>query len=103
MLRTVTRAQVIAWRKDMELRKLAPHPPRRKLSALLSLFDYLCERIPSPAIRSMASSVPQRTRMRAAPALRDAQPRRLLDAPPADTLKGVRDRAILAALLYHGL
>jgi integrase/recombinase XerD len=37
------------------------------------------------------------------PALGDRQPRKLLDAPPADTLKGVRDRAILAALLYHGM
>jgi site-specific recombinase XerD len=27
----------------------------------------------------------------------------LLEAPPADTLKGVRDRAILATLLYHGM
>jgi site-specific recombinase XerD len=27
----------------------------------------------------------------------------LLEAPPADTLKGKRDRAILATLLYHGL
>jgi integrase/recombinase XerD len=37
------------------------------------------------------------------PALGDAQARRLLEAPPADTLKGVRDRAILATLLYHGI
>jgi len=36
------------------------------------------------------------------PALGDAQVRKLLDAPPEDTLKGVRDRAILATLLYHG-
>ena len=27
----------------------------------------------------------------------------LLDAPPVNTLKGKRDRAILATLLYHGL
>ena len=27
----------------------------------------------------------------------------LLDAPPGETLKGARDRAILATLLYHGL
>ena len=27
----------------------------------------------------------------------------LLDEPPDDTLKGVRDRAILATLLYHGM
>ncbi len=37
------------------------------------------------------------------PALGDAQARSLLSAPPADTLKGKRDRAILATLLYHGL
>ena len=37
------------------------------------------------------------------PALGDAQARQLLEAPPADTLKGMRDRAILATLLYHGL
>ena len=35
--------------------------------------------------------------------LGDAQARKLLEAPAADTLKGVRDRAILATLLYHGM
>ena len=33
----------------------------------------------------------------------DEQARLLLNAPAAETLKGVRDRAILATLLYHGL
>jgi hypothetical protein len=37
------------------------------------------------------------------PALGDAQARKLIDAPPEDTLKGKRDRAILATLLYHGV
>jgi integrase len=37
------------------------------------------------------------------PALGDAQARKLLEAPPADTVKGARDRAILATLLYHGI
>jgi integrase/recombinase XerD len=37
------------------------------------------------------------------PALGDHQARMLLEAPPAETLKGKRDRAILATLLYHGL
>jgi site-specific recombinase XerD len=88
LLRTVTRAHVIAWRKDMEIRSLSPASIRRKLSALSSLFDYLCER------NAVAGSTP---------ALGDAQARKLLDAPPPDTLKGVRDRAILATLLYHGI
>jgi integrase/recombinase XerD len=43
-LRMVVRSHVIAWRKDMEARRLAPTSIRRKLSALSSLFDNLCER-----------------------------------------------------------
>lgn len=37
------------------------------------------------------------------PVIGDDQARALLDAPPADTLKGKRDRAILAVFLFHGL
>jgi len=43
-LRTVVRTHLIAWRKDMERRGLSPASIRHKLSALSSLFDYLCER-----------------------------------------------------------
>jgi site-specific recombinase XerD len=37
------------------------------------------------------------------PALGDAEAKKLLNAPPEDTLKGLRDRAILATYLFHGL
>jgi site-specific recombinase XerD len=37
------------------------------------------------------------------PAISDGQARVLLATPPADTLKGQRDRAILATFLFHGL
>jgi integrase/recombinase XerD len=103
-LRTVTRAHVIAWRKSLEACNLVPASIRRKLSALSSLFDYLCERntvagnpvdgVKRPAANGNEGSTP---------ALGDAQARRLLEAPAIDTLKGVRDRAILATLLYHGI
>jgi site-specific recombinase XerD len=98
----VTRAHVNAWRKDMESRKLAP--TSRKLSALSSLFDYLCERNavlgnPVEGVKRPVSNNNEGS----TPALGDAQARRLLEAPPPDTLKGVRDRAILATLLYHGI
>ena len=43
-LRSVVRSHIIGWRKDMERRDLEPATIRRKLSALSSLFDYLCER-----------------------------------------------------------
>jgi integrase/recombinase XerD len=103
-LRTVARAHVIAWRKNLESRSLTPASIRRKLSALSSLFDYLCERNavagnPVDGVkRPMANGNEGST-----PALGDAQARRLLEAPAPDTLKGVRDRAILATLLYHGI
>ncbi len=87
-LRSIVRAHIIDWRKDMERRNLEPATIRRKLSALSSLFDYLCER------NAVAGNPP---------ALGDRQARKLLEAPSADTLKGLRDRAILATLLYHGI
>jgi site-specific recombinase XerD len=99
--RTVTRAHVIAWRKTLEARNLAPSSIRRKLS---SLFDYLCERNavagnPVDGVkRPMANGNEGST-----PALGDAQVRTPLEAPAPDTLKGIRDRAILATLLYHGI
>ena len=103
-LRSVARSHIIGWRKDMESRKLSASTIRRKLSALSSLFDYLCERnavagnpvdgVKRPAANGNEGSTP---------ALGARQARKLLEAPPADTLKGVRDRAILATLLYHGI
>ncbi|MGO9265113.1 MAG: tyrosine-type recombinase/integrase [Candidatus Binataceae bacterium] len=103
-LRTVTRAHVIAWRKDLEKRELASSSIRRKLSALSALFDYLCERNavagnPVDGVKRPVSNNNEGS----TPALGDGQARKLLDAPPEHTLKGVRDRAILATLLYHGI
>lgn len=103
-LRAIVRAHIIDWRRDMERRELEPATIRRKLSALSSLFDYLCESnavIGNPVDgvkRPMANGNEGST-----PALGDRQARKLLEAPSADTLKGLRDRAILATLLYHGI
>src|SRR5277367_3026781 len=64
-LRSITRAHVIAWRKHLESRELAPSSIRRKLSALSSLFDYLCERnavAGNPGRRRQAAHVQQQRR-----------------------------------------
>jgi len=103
-LRSVTRAHVIAWRKLLESRELAPSSIRRKLAALSSLFDYLCERNavainPADGVKRPAANGNEGS----TPALGDAQAWKLLNAPAPDTLKGIRDRAILATLLYHGI
>jgi integrase/recombinase XerD len=102
--RDVTRAHVIAWRDQLIHQGLANDSIRRKLAALSSLYAYLCERhavLHNPVLgvkrpRSM-------NRDGVTPALGDHQARMLLEAPPADTLKGKRDRAILATLLYHAI
>ena len=42
--RVVTRAHVLAWRRTLETRALSGATIRRKLAALSSLFEYLCEK-----------------------------------------------------------
>lgn len=103
--RAVNRAHVLAWRADLERRGLAGATIRRKLAALASLFDHLLES------NAMAGGNPvhgvKRPRIESGegktPALGDHQAKMLLEAPDETTLKGLRDRAILAVLLYHGL
>jgi integrase/recombinase XerD len=102
--RSVTRAHVIAWRKLLEQKALAAATIRRKLSALSDLFDHLCESnsITHNPVKGVARPKEGANEGKT-PALSDLQARELLNAPPTTTIKGKRDRAILAVLLYHAL
>jgi integrase/recombinase XerD len=102
--RQVTRAHVIAWRGALEQRNLADASIRRKLAALSSLFDYLCEK--NAVADNPVNGVKRpkaNTNEGKTPAIADMQARALLEAPSEQTLKGTRDRAILATLLFHGI
>lgn len=103
--RAVTRAHVLAWRRQLEQRGLAGATIRRKLAALASLFDHLLDSnavaggnpvhgVKRPKIETNEGKTP---------ALGDHQAKALLEAPDPATTKGLRDRAILSVLLYHGL
>lgn len=103
--REVTRAHVLAWRSALEGKALSGATIRRKLAALASLFDHLLDSnavaggnpvhgVKRPKIESNEGKTP---------ALGDQQAKALLDAPDPSSIKGKRDRAILAVLLYHGL
>jgi len=102
--REVTRAHVIAWRDALVQRSLTGPSVRHRLSALASLFEHLCERnavthnpvkgVKRPKVDSSEGKTP---------ALGDHQARKLLVKPELNSLKGKRDRAILATLLYHAL
>jgi integrase/recombinase XerD len=102
--RQVGRAHVLAWRRDLELRDLGGATIRRKLAALSSLFESLCE---ANAIQGNPVDGVKRPKNEShegkTPAIGDHQARALLEAPDASTLPGLRDRAMLATLLYHGL
>lgn len=102
--RAVARAHVIAWRKSLEGQGRSPASIRRKLSALSALYEHLCENGAADANPVLGVRRPREgTSEGKTPALGNEQAKRLLSAPPSDTLKGQRDRAILATLLYQGL
>ncbi len=102
--RDVARGHVLAWRADLELQALAGSTIRRKLSALASLFDFLCE---CNAVSHNPVKGVKRPKVEGyegkTPAIGDLQAQQLLDAPDPTTLKGKRDRAILSIFLFHGL
>ena len=102
--RGVARAHVVAWGDEWVRRALSGMAVRHGLAALSSLFEYLCEKnavthnpvkgVKRPAVEGYDGK---------SPALGDHQARQLRDAPDSSSLKGKRDRAMLATLLYHAL
>jgi len=93
------RVHIIAWRDELVSMTI-----RHRLATLSSLFEYLYEHntvthnpvkgVKWPAVESSEGK---------APALGDNQARKLLDIPDGVSLKGKRNRAILATLFYHVL
>ena len=76
----------------------------RKLSSVSSLFTFFCEQ---GAMRSNPFKVIKRPKVNnkvgKSKRLSDAEARKLLAQPPADTFVGKRDKAILDTLLHCGL
>jgi integrase/recombinase XerD len=102
--RTVRRAHVVAWCKDLERRGLGGATIRGKLAALSSLFQFLCneQAVQTNPVKGVARPKIEGYQGKT-PALSGAQVRQLLTAPKGDGLKARRDRAILAVLFFHAL
>lgn len=104
-LRQVDHRAVIAWeRLQREQEGAAPSTVRRRLSALSSLFKHLVRH--GVAARNPVADVQRptiNTDEGSTAAFSKAQARKLLDTPPADTVAGLRDRAILSVGLQVGL
>jgi integrase/recombinase XerD len=103
-LRQVDHRAVIAWeRMQREQEGAAPSTVRRRLAALSSLFKHLVEH--GAASRNPVVNVDRPAINRdegSTAALSKTEARKLLDAPPSDTLAGLRDRGILSVGLQVG-
>lgn len=103
-LRQVDHRAVITWeRMQREQDRAAPSTVRRRLAALSSLFKHLVRH--SAAGRNPVVDVTRPTINReegSTAAFSKAEARKLLNTPAANTLAGVRDRAILAVGLQVG-
>jgi integrase/recombinase XerD len=102
--RQVGRGHVLAWRKGLEQRGLGDATIRRRLAALSSSFESLCD---ANAVQEDPVDGVKRLRIDSqdgkTPAIGHAQARAMLAAPDSSTLRGLRDRAMLTTLLYYGL
>jgi site-specific recombinase XerD len=103
-LRAVDHRAVIAWeRMQREQEGAAASTICRRLAALSSLFKHLVRH--GGANRNPVVDVDRPTINReegSTAAFSKVQARKLLDAPPSDTIAGLRDRAILSVGLQVG-
>ena len=96
---------VIAWERYMrETERAAASTIRRRLAALSSLYKHLVRhghaaRNPVGEVERPAINRDEGTTL----AFSKTQARKVLDAPPEDTIAGLRDRAILSVGLQVGL
>ena len=104
-LRQADHKAVIAWERYMrESERAAASTIRRRLAALSSLYKHLVRH--GHAARNPVGEIERPAIKRdegATLAFSKAQARKMLDAPPEDTIAGLRDRTILSVGLQVGL
>jgi integrase/recombinase XerD len=102
-LRLITRATVIAWQQKMVKSQAKPRTIRRRLSALSSLFAHLMEYRAADANPVRDIKRPRVNRRQGTTrAFSTKEARLILDAPDAQSLRGLRDRAILSVGFQAG-
>lgn len=102
--RLVTPKHVADWISRLKKQKLTNETISRKVSAVSSLFKYYCDRAAlkdNPCKNITRPKV--ETNIGKSDAISNIEAKRLMESPAADTLAGLRDRAIIATFLHHGL
>jgi len=102
-LRQVSRAAVVHWQNTMKDAGTKPRTIRRRLSALSSLFAHLVAHRAADTNPVRDIKRPRVNRRQGTTrAFSSKEARKILDAPDAATLIGLRDRAILSVGLQAG-
>jgi site-specific recombinase XerD len=102
-LRQVGRSAVIAWQNRMKEKGTKPRTIRRRLSALSSLFTHLLAHRAADLNPVRDIKRPRVNRRQGTTrAFSSREARKILDAPDARSLQGLRDRAILSVGLQAG-
>jgi site-specific recombinase XerD len=102
---TIGRQDIQAYLEYLRVSELSAATRAKKLTVIKGLVRTLSTEQLFPfaeAQKILAVKAPKVSRDGRTPGLSPKEARSLLDAPPADTLRGIRDRAILAILLYTG-
>ena len=106
--KSLERSDIMNWRDSMiktsEKPGYATRSIKRKLSTISKFFEYLCDQ---KFVETNVVLGVERPKLQAnegaTQAISDRQAKDLLEAPDPKTLKGKRDRAILATFLFHAL
>ena len=97
--------RIVAWRDDLEREGRTASTIAQRLAAIRAFYNYAVaigwiehspadtHLVPAPRVSNLSST----------PSLAPEEAQQILDAPDPSTTRGLRDRAILAVLLYHGL
>ncbi len=99
----IDQAHIIAWRNHLIEKGASPHTVNTRISAVSSLFKHFCakqlaQKNPTNGVKRLRLDDHEAR----APVLTAKQVRKMLDLPDTQTLKGLRDRAILHILFYTG-
>jgi len=102
--RKVSRKHVTEWINHLKDQKLTNESIARKISAISSLFKFYCEQ---SALRDNPCKNITRPQVHSnigkSDIISDSEAKKFLDAPPSSSVRGLRDRAILAVFCYQAL
>nr|WP_319491042.1 tyrosine-type recombinase/integrase [uncultured Desulfobacter sp.] len=102
-LRQVEHGHVIAFKKYLQNSGCSPRTINNRLSAISSLFNHLIDKqVVKINVAQGVRRMPVNADRVEAKVMTPDEVRKMLSAPDTDTLKGIRDKAILATLFYTG-